>query len=57
MLEMGYSPAADPGPSLPRGEDAQPGHWQLRQPNRLSTQPSLCPAPSSTLLLSGSPRS
>lgn len=57
MLETGYSPAADPGPSLPRGEDAQPGHWQLRQPNRLSTQPSLCPAPSSTLLLSGSPRS
>lgn len=47
MLETGYSPAADAGPSLPGDEDTQPGCWQLRQPNRLSTQPSLSPAPSS----------
>lgn len=56
MLEMGYSPAANDGPSPPGGEDVQPGHWQLRQPNCLSTPPSLSPAPSFTLLLSGSPR-
>ena len=56
MLEMGYSPAANDVPSPPRGEDVQPGHWQLRQPNCPSTPPSLLPAPSFPLLLSGSPR-
>jgi len=53
----GLQPRANDGPSPSRGEDVQPSHWQLRQPNCLSTQPSLSPAPSFTLLLSGSPRS